>query len=67
MNLREYLNKNGLKAKWFSKQIGYSNCHISNVITGRYKASKRFVKAVELFTKGMVGPDDFKEKDWTNE
>ncbi len=62
MKLKEYLKQNGLKQAWIAEQIGWSGVHISNVITGRFKPSLRFMKAVENFTKGQVKVSDFDEK-----
>jgi plasmid maintenance system antidote protein VapI len=40
VQLKNYLEENGIKASWLSKQIGISKQHLSNYIHGRYQLSE---------------------------
>lgn len=59
MRLKDYLKANGVKMSWVAEKTGFTASHISNVCTGKNKASKRFMIAIENLTKGSVKPEDF--------
>jgi ribosome-binding protein aMBF1 (putative translation factor) len=54
MNLREYLFYNRITVKEFSEKIEYSRTHLSAIIHGRLKPSKRLAKQIERETNGEV-------------
>lgn len=65
MNLRDYLYYNKISVKDFSKNLDYSRTHISAIIHGRLKPTKRLAKAIEQATNGEVKAEDlisYKEK-----
>lgn len=59
MLLRQWLHKNGLFISEFAPKTLYTAQYISSVMSGRYKASPKFIKIIALHTKGEV-----LEKDW---
>lgn len=54
MNLREYLFINRLSVTEFSEKLEYSRTHLSAIIHGKLKPSKRLAKAIEKATNGDV-------------
>ncbi len=58
MDLREYLFRNRLTVKGFSDKIDCSRNHLSSIIHGRFKPSKRLAKDIELATNGEVKAED---------
>ncbi len=59
MKLKDYLKETGLKMCWFAEKIDYSGPHISNILSGRYKPGRKFIKRVAEFTSGKVTKEDF--------
>lgn len=62
MNLREYLFRNNVQINDFSLFLGYRREHISNVIHGRRRPSKRLAQAIEQATKGEVTAEELLNK-----
>lgn len=60
MKLKEYLRTKGLWMKGFAERINYSVQHVGESCSGRRKAGKKFIKAVEEETGGLVTADDWK-------
>ncbi len=59
MKLLEYLKKYSLTRTEFSKRVGVSGAHITNIILGKKRPSIHLTKKIELETGGEVGLDDF--------
>ncbi len=54
MNLREYLFIKRISVKEFSEALDYSRTHLSGIVHGKLKPSKRLAKAIEKATNGEV-------------
>jgi len=54
MTLRDYLFHNRMSVKQFSETLDYSRTHLSGIIHGKLKPSKRLAKAIEKATNGEV-------------
>lgn len=54
MKLKIYLVKNKISIKDFSKQLRYSRDHISRVINGLSRPSRKLSEDIEKFTKGEI-------------
>jgi len=54
MDLREYLFRKRLKVTEFSKNLGASRIHISEIVNGRRVPSRLLAKAIEKETGGEV-------------
>ncbi len=54
MDLRTYLFQKRISVTAFSKTIGCSRIHLSEVINGRRKPSLMLAKAIEMATNGNV-------------
>lgn len=54
MNLKEYLFVKRMSITEFSELIDYSRTHLSGVINGQLKASKKLARAIERATNGEV-------------
>ena len=63
MKLKEWLEKEGIKAQEFARRIGYSQSGISRIMHGEYVPSKPVVKRIEKETKGKVRPSDWYKDD----
>lgn len=58
MTLRDYLYYNKISVKEFSESLDYSRTHMSAIIHGRLKPSKRLAKAIEKATNGEVKAEE---------
>lgn len=58
MNLKDYLYIKRLSITEFSKQTGYSRNHISGIINGRLKPTKKLAQYIQLLTDGEVKAED---------
>ena len=54
MDLREYLFRKRLTVKEFSETLDYTRTHLSQIINGNRRPSKRLAKAIEELTEGEV-------------
>lgn len=54
MNLREYLFVHRLSVKEFSKTLGYSRTHLSAIVNGKFKPSKKLAQYIEKMTNSEV-------------
>jgi DNA-binding transcriptional regulator YdaS (Cro superfamily) len=54
MDLREYLFIHRLSVKDFSEKLDYSRTHLSAIVHGKLKPSKRLARAIERETNGEV-------------
>lgn len=66
MNLKEYLDKNGMKQQHFASLVDCSRVYISYICTGFKKPGKHLAKRIELLTNGEVTefPETKKEDIW---
>lgn len=46
MKLSEYLAENGISQVFFASKIGYDHHYLNEILGGRRKPSKQFIKAV---------------------
>ena len=58
MNLREYLFVHRLSVKEFSETLGYSRTHLSAIVHGKFKPSKKLAQYIEKMTNGEVKVED---------
>lgn len=58
MKLREYLFVNRISVKEFSKSVDYSRTHLSGVVNGKLKPSKKLARAIEKATQGEVSIEE---------
>lgn len=54
MDLREYLFRNRITVKKFSEKMECARTHISEILHGRRKPSKRLAQSIENATNGEV-------------
>jgi hypothetical protein len=54
MNLREYLFIKRMTIQEFSEIVDYSRVHISGIINGKLKPSRKLAKRIEKETNGEV-------------
>ena len=54
MNLREYLDRKGLKHRYFAARVGLSQACFSNYLTGRRGVNPLIAKRIARETKGAV-------------
>ncbi len=54
MNLLEYLNTKTLSVLEFSHTLDHSRAHISGVVNGRLKPSRKLARRIEKETNGEV-------------
>lgn len=54
MNLKEYIEKYGIKQNHIAKEVGCSRVHLGEIISGRKKPSKILKKAIYHFTNHAV-------------
>lgn len=58
MKLKVYLVLNKRSITDFSKHLGCTRDHLSRIINGSTRASKRLAKDIELATQGEVKAED---------
>jgi plasmid maintenance system antidote protein VapI len=58
MNLKDYLYLKRMTINEFSEFIGYSRNHMSGIINGRLKPTKKFAQYIEKMTNGEVKTED---------
>lgn len=58
MKLKLYLVKNRLSVVEFAQMLDYSRTHLSAVINGHLKPSRRLARAIERETNGEVTADE---------
>lgn len=58
MDLKDYLYLKRMTINDFSELIGYSRNHISGIINGRLKPTKKLAMYIELKTNGEVKAED---------
>ncbi len=58
MNIKDYLYIKNMSITEFSDLIGYSRNHISGVINGRMKPTKKMAKYIEKMTDGEVKAEE---------
>ena len=61
MKLRNYLFHNNITIGEFADKLLCSRCHLSSVIWGRLKPSKRLAASIERETGGLVSVDEIQE------
>jgi transcriptional regulator with XRE-family HTH domain len=54
MNLKEFLKQRKMTARLFSKQLGVTEQHLSEIQTGRKRAGKPLSKLIMMLTGGLV-------------
>lgn len=54
MKLKDYLFHNGISIQDFADKLEYSRTHLSQIVNGQSKPSKRLAKAIEQLTNGQV-------------
>lgn len=59
MNLREYIEANGLSPTKFAKQIGVPTSTITRVIAGHRDPGLDLLRKIHVATEGAVTPNDF--------
>ena len=58
MDLKDYLYLKRMTINEFSEWIGYSRTHISGIINGRLKPTKKLAQYIEKMTEGEVKAGD---------
>lgn len=58
MDLRTYLFNRRISVTEFSKTLGCSRIHLSEIINGRRKPSLMLAKSIEMATNGEVKAED---------
>lgn len=59
MKLKEFLQTSGLKSKFVAQELGITEQHMTNIVTGRKEPSLVLACKIEEYTKGKVKPKDF--------
>lgn len=59
MKLREYLDENGIKVKFFAEKLGTSPTQISMWLRGARNPNRESMIKIEKATKGKVKPRDW--------
>jgi transcriptional regulator with XRE-family HTH domain len=54
MNLREYLFIKRMSIQEFSEIVDYSRVHISGIVNGKFRPSRKLAKRIEKETNGEV-------------
>lgn len=62
ITIKDYLYLKQMTVEDFSKLIGYTRHHVSGVINGRFKPTKKFALYIEKVTDGMVKAKDLIEQ-----
>lgn len=63
MDLKDYLYLKRMTINHFSDLIGYSRNHISGVINGRIKPTKKLAQYIEKMTEGEVKAEELLKGD----
>jgi len=58
MNLKDYLYIKRMNINQFSEFIGYSRNHISGIINGRLKPTRKLAQYIEKMTNGEVKAEE---------
>lgn len=58
MDLKDYLYIKRMTINQFAELIGYSRNHISGIINGRLKPTKKLAQYIEKMTEGEVTVED---------
>lgn len=58
MNLREYLFVKRMTIQEFSENVEYSRVHISSIVNGKLKPSRKLARQIERATNGEVKAED---------
>ena len=54
MNLREYLEKYGIKQTHIAQVTGYTRVHVNNIVFGKSNAGRKFKEIIKRMTNGEV-------------
>ena len=54
MNLKNYLNENGLKIDWFAKQLGISRSFFYLILNGQKPVPMHLWRKINELTKGYI-------------
>lgn len=66
MQLKQYLHENKIEIKDFAKKIDFHPGYVSQVGNFELRPGRKFIKAVEKYTKNIVTEDDLTNpKDFT--
>ncbi len=61
MDLREYLFRKRMTTKEFAEKLEYSRTHLTLILNGKSRPSKRLAKDIERLTDGEVTVADLLE------
>lgn len=54
MKLSEYIEGKGLKQKDFAEEVGITDAHLSQMLSGKRHPSRKLAEQIELATDGAV-------------
>jgi plasmid maintenance system antidote protein VapI len=58
VNLRDYLYHNRISVTEFAKNIDYSRGHLTSIINGKLRPSKKLARQIEKATNGEVKAEE---------